>query len=233
MKPSSVARLGLADQIAGTLEQRILNLEYQGGEKLVIDQLARELGVSSTPVRDALNRLSAARLVVFEPYIGFMVRPLPQLEEIRESYEARRCIETEATLLATPHMRAEDFAQLAALSREMAESEYTGSAESFILLTRANREFHRVIVARCRNRFLIEAWENLNHDELVAFTLHDRGVPDLEAIVLEHAAIVDALETKDQGRVSLAVTRHIVDGADRVYAGMMQGQSRDGDRAQR
>jgi len=216
-----VARVGLAEQVYETLEHRILNMEYQGGERLNIDQIARELGVSSTPARDALTRLSAERLVVFAPYTGFTVRTAPGPDELRESFDARCCIEVVATVRAASRLSAEDLSILQELNDKIANAQYTSLAESFLHLTRTNREFHRTIVSRCGNRFLVEAWENLNHDELVAFTLHVRGVPDVERIVEEHQAIIVALECDDSVALEQAVTRHILDGAQRVSAGML------------
>ena len=92
-----IVRSVLADQIYDTLSERILDMHYAPGQ-VVIDQLARELGVSATPVRDALTRLGQST-VDSTPFRGFTVLADPTADEIAESFEAREAIERSAARL--------------------------------------------------------------------------------------------------------------------------------------
>lgn len=219
-RTKAINRVGLADQVYDAIEQRILDLEYGPGERLNIDQIARELEVSSTPVRDALNRMGADGLVVFTPYVGFSVRPTPEPDEIEQSFAARSCLESFATGLAATRVTEQQVARLRDMANDIAGGRYSSFAEGFRPFTRANREFHREIVALSGNRFLLSAWESLNHDELVAFTLHERGIPDLELIAKEHERIVAALASGNRQAAQGAAQSHVDDGAKRILGHM-------------
>lgn len=215
-RPGGVLRVGLAEQVYRQLEQGILDHEIPPGAKLIIDQIARDLGVSSTPVRDALNRLSTNRLVTFAPYVGFRVRELLSREEVAESFDARLPIESAACEMATAHLDKRTLEEIRSIAKHIEESAYDGTAESYLEFTRANRQFHRLIVSTSNNRYLLEAWDNLSHDELIALTLHERGIPDKPAIIAEHRAIIDALEVGNPARVREACAVHVVDGKARI-----------------
>lgn len=217
-EPSRIVRAGLADQVCETIQGWILDARYGPGDRLVIDHLARELGVSATPVRDALSRLAAERLVVFESYRGFTVRPEPTRAEIEASFEARRGIEAFAARLGCERASPEQLRELAELAGRIAERRYGPRFGSYSTFVRLNREFHERIVAASGNAFLLEAFRNLSHDLLIARTLRDRGIPDLDEIAGEHDRIIRALERRDPAAVEAAVSEHVGRGAQRVLA---------------
>ncbi|MCC6223121.1 MAG: GntR family transcriptional regulator [Thermoleophilia bacterium] len=213
-----IVRAGLADQVCETIQGWILDLRYRPGDRLVIDHLARELGVSATPVRDALARLAAERLVVFEPYRGFTVRPEPTRAEIEASFEARRGIEAYAARLGCDRASSEQVRELAGLAGRIAERRYGPRFDGYSTFVRLNQAFHEQIVAASGNPFLLEAFRGLAHDLLIARTLHDRGIPDLDEIAGEHDRIVRAFERRDPAAAEEAVSEHVGRGARRVLA---------------
>jgi DNA-binding GntR family transcriptional regulator len=200
------------------LNERILDVEYAAGEKLVIDQLARELGVSVTPVRDALTRLAAERLIEFIPFRGYTVLPGPSPAEIAQSFEAREGIESFAVGLGCERATEEQLAELEEIQERIATGRYVPRSGSFAAFVRLNQHFHEVLVGTSQNRVLVEARRQLYHDVLVARTMHGRGVPDLENIVAEHRAILDAFKRRDRAALQAAVVKHIRDGAQRTLA---------------
>lgn len=213
-----IIRSNLGDQIYDALCERILDLEYEPSERLVIDQLARELGVSGTPVRDALNRLAAERLIELTPFRGFSVLPDPTPEEIEHSFEARLAIEPFAARLGCERATEQDVDELRAIQDRIESRTYGKRSGSFARFVRLNREFHDVLVATSGNPFLVAALRSLYHEALMARTMHGRGVPDLEHVSDEHRAIIDALARRDAGAAEEAVSRHIRDGATRILA---------------
>lgn len=215
-----IVRAGLTDQVHRAIEQRILDLEFEPGSRLVIDQLARGLGVSSTPVRDALTRLASERLVEFEPYVGFMVRRRPSIDEIRHSFEARAVIEPTAAALGARRRGFEMAEELEAIEDALLRKQYGGHSDSFLQFIDGNRKFHSTLVEASGNPFLIEAWRNLHHDELVAYTLHGRGVPDLAEIREEHGRIIREVQRADADAVEQAVADHVTLGCGRIVAAL-------------
>jgi len=213
-----IVRSGLADQVYEALEEQILDMEYAPGARLVIDQIAREMGVSGTPVRDALTRLAAEGFIDFTPFRGFTVLPEPTLDEIAQSFEAREAIEMAAVRLGCERAEDRQIEQLAQLQGRIASHTYGGRSVSFSTFVRLNQEFHDLLVTTSGNHYLVEALRSLFHDALVARTMHGRGVPDLEHIKEEHGAILEAFRRRDPDALEAAVARHIRDGAERVMA---------------
>ena len=220
-----IVRSGLADQVYEALEEQILDMEYAPGARLVIDQIAREMGVSGTPVRDALTRLAAEGFIDFTPFRGFTVLPEPTLDEITQSFEAREAIEMAAVRLGCERAEDRQIEQLAQLKERIASHTYSGKSGSFATFVRLNEEFHDLLVTTSGNHYLVEARRSLFHDALVARTMHGRGVPDLEHIDEEHGAIVEALRRRDADALEEAVARHIRDGAERVLAARQRTRS--------
>ena len=219
MKPKrAIVRSGLADQIYEALVDQILDMAYAPGERLVIDQIAREMGVSPTPVRDALTRMAGEGFIESTPFRGFTVLPVPSYEEIEQSFEARGVIETAAVRLGCVRGTARQRAELREIQARIA-AQYRGPrSKTYAPFGRLNQRFHLLLVATGGNKYLEEALRSLDHDALMARTMHGRGVPDLSEIVEEHEEILDALEAGDPDRAADAVRRHISDGARRVLA---------------
>jgi len=213
-----IVRSVLADQVYEALKDQVLNLDYHPGGRLVIDGIARDLGVSPTPVRDALARLAGEGLIESTPFRGFAVLPDPTLEQIRQSFEARAAVETAAVHLGCERATPEQLAALRNLHARIASERYGRRAESFSTFVRLNQQFHELLVATSGNEYLVDALRSLRHDALVARTRHGRGVPDLPSIVREHEAILDALERREVDAAVAAVGRHIADGAAREVA---------------
>lgn len=214
-QPLPVVR-SVGNQVYEALQARVLDMKFTPGERLVIDKLARELGVSATPVRDALGRMAAEHLIAFEPYRGFTVLGDPTAEEVEESFEARRGIEMYAARLGAGRATDAQIAEMREVDAQIASRNYEGKFDSYVNFVRSNRRFHELIVATSSNRFLVEANRNLYHDMLLARTMHDRGVPDLTQIGREHRAIIEGFENRDPDEVEQAVSRHILDGAARI-----------------
>jgi DNA-binding GntR family transcriptional regulator len=211
-----IVRSGLADQVYEALSEQILDMEYAPGERLVIDQIARDLAVSGTPVRDALTRLAAERLIESTPFRGFTALPDPTPAEIAQSFEAREAIETFAVRLGCERASESQIEELDELQAVIAAKPYTRGSGSFSTFVRLNQRFHELVVETSANRCLVDALRGLYHDALVARTMHGRGVPDLDYINEEHAAIVQGFAARDLADLEAAVVRHIRDGARRV-----------------
>jgi DNA-binding GntR family transcriptional regulator len=126
--------------------------------RLNIDALARELGVSAIPVREALRRLEAEGWVKFQPNVGAIVAPL-DATAWEQQMIAVAILEGVATAEAAPRLRPADFAKVRKLAAEMEQIAAEGDMGKF---SRLNRRLHATILARCPNAYLLELLDQTN-----------------------------------------------------------------------
>src|SRR5262245_39903761 len=138
-----------SERVYETLRQRILDGVYGPGYRLVIDQIAKEYGVSALPVRGGIRRLEAEGLAVFRPNAGAQVTPAdPSLYE--EGLTALAVIEGYATAQAAPRLTEAEFAALEATTDEMVSRMENLDVLGF---GEANGRFHEQINTRCGNDY--------------------------------------------------------------------------------
>ena len=180
------------------LRDRIHSGVFAPEARLNIDALARELGVSAIPVREALRRLEAEGWVRFQPNVGAIVAPVDATTWEQEMV-AVAILEGAATADAVAHLRAVDLSQLRKIAAEMESVAADGDPIRFSTL---NRQLHATIVARCANAYLLELLEQtcqrLDRIRSTMFAyLPDRS----QASLREHAHLIGLLESGDQAAV--------------------------------
>lgn len=180
-------------QAYATLRGRIVAGRYGPGHRLVIDALARELGVSPMPVREAIRRLEAEGWIVYSRNQGAQVAPV-DARSWAEAMGTLAVLEGNATALAAPYLTAEDLAELRAANGRMeaalADLDVVGASDH-------NLRFHSVIHARCPNgymrRELTRIQERLNTLRNTIFLqIPARGLVS----VTEHAELIALLERR-------------------------------------
>lgn len=172
------------------------------GTRLRETELAARLGISRTPVREAIRQLEADGLVVHLPRQGATVRSLDYAEVI-ELYEMRAVLEGTAARLAARAASEIELAELAALNADLA------SAPPGPVARELNRQFHRTLLDAARNRFLVKAVSALQKTLLIlgSSTLTD---PDrVTASLSEHATVLAALQARDGATAEAAMRAHI------------------------
>ena len=163
--------------------------------KLNIDALARELGVSAIPVREALRRLEAEGWVRFEPNVGAIVAPVDATSWEQEM-TTLAVLEGAATADAAAHLRPSDFTRLRKICAEMEEVAQRGDPIRFSAL---NRRLHDVIAARCPNSYLRELLgQTYLRLDRVRFTMFVFLPERSAAAVREHAHLLELLEEGDR-----------------------------------
>jgi DNA-binding GntR family transcriptional regulator len=173
-----------------TIRGRILQGTYGPGYRLVIDVLARELGMSQVPVREAIRRLEAEGWVTFERYVGARVA-LADPAEWESLMQVLALLEGAATAEATPRLDEGDLETLRDLNRAMVAASRAGNMLAF---SRLNREFHERIDARCPNPVLVamtrDLWRRLDVVRRSVFVyIPDRPRESVE----EHERILDLI----------------------------------------
>jgi len=194
----------------------ILTGRHAPGQRLIADDLAKELGVSRMPVREALHRLEVAGLVTIAPHRGAVVSELSETECI-EIYHVRAVLDGLATRLATPNLSEPDHARLTAL---LAEMEAGVEAKDPQRVLNVNREFHTLIWIAARAPRLRDLLENL-YDASQRFRNMSVLIPGrLDQITHEHRLIVEALARGDAAAAERYANEHHEGTARRLLAAM-------------
>ena len=194
--------------------QRAVAWRFPPGERINEVALARELGVSRTPVREALNRLARDGFVHFVPNRGFVARDLsPEL--VRDLYELRAAIEVAAVRLACA--RATDEA-IERLARAWRAATANAPARRIDRLAAADEAFHRGIARLSGNAQLAATLERVNA-QIRYFRQVDQESPErLGRTHREHAGVLDFLARRDARRAGELIERHIVLSRERALA---------------
>jgi DNA-binding GntR family transcriptional regulator len=180
-----------AERTYATLRRRILVGTYEPGRRLVLDALAREMGVSPVPVREALRRLEAEGWVVYTRNVGAQVAPINE-ERWEEEMRVLAILEGHASALASPHMLPSDFRSLSSINDRLASSVQSADV---LEASKLNRAWHSVIYARCPNVYLVqvigETQERMDAIRPTVFASNpERGFES----VAEHAIILRLLQ---------------------------------------
>lgn len=217
-------RAVLSDQIRETLLTRILGGSYQPGDRLVESKIAKELGVSQAPVREALRDLVAMHFVEVEPYKGARVRNVDP-SEIAQVYPVRAALEELAGQLAAPNLKGDT----ADLEKVYAEMDEAARANDVNLLTSLDAQFHRLIVAATGNEVLGQTWDSLRiesrtHVTTVKLMLSHYG---LDAVVAAHRPIIEALHSGNPAASGAQLRQHIAKFAQLFEKEAKYGTSSD------
>lgn len=202
----------LAEIVYRSIKDRIMDLRIPPQSHINIDQLARDLGVSNTPIREALTRVCSEGLVERKSRFGFRSSAVISEPELRELFFMRQLLEGATTQLAAVHADRRELTRVLKGSlEEMREIEAKGRVESeptyFRTFSDADAKFHAAIAKVAENRMLAEALKSLNshvHSYRLSFHL---GMSS-ETIV-EHQNIIDALGHDDASAAVAAMHRHL------------------------
>ncbi len=171
------------------LRDRIHSGAFAPRARLNIDALARELGVSAIPVREALRRLEAEGWVKFQPNVGAIVAPV-DATAWEQQMVAVAILEGAATADAAAHLRTSDLTRSATLAAEMEQVAAEGDLSKF---SRLNRRLHATIFARCANTYLLELLDQTNQRlDRIRDTMFTYLPERSKAAVGEHAHLIGA-----------------------------------------
>ena len=195
----------LTDRVYETLREAIFALELEPGSPLVERDLAARLGVSKSPVREALQRLAVEGLVTQSPYRGTTVVTIGP-DEVDQIYALREVLEAFAVELATPRLTRADVERARQI---LARSEAAIESEDRALLAQVNREFHGLFGECSGNHFLAGTVASLQDRVRVISVMGWRSRPTMREEYLQHAAVLDAAATGDAGQAAAAMRDHI------------------------
>jgi DNA-binding GntR family transcriptional regulator len=187
-------------RVLESIRHQILTGQLRPGQPLVEAELAAQLGVSKTPVREALRTLVGSGLVTMSRYRGAAVRVVDE-SLARSIYEVRLLLEPEAVRQAVTRRAAMDSARKALVRADAA----TDRAERSL----ANRDFHRALYSPCGNELLTRILDDLRDQTALVSVVAWNVRPTWRQEAAEHRAILTAAETGDADGAAELVTAHI------------------------
>lgn len=194
IRKKTAPRQSRVESAYGELKRRIMDNTYPPGHQALENDLANELQMSRTPVREALIRLQNEGLIALLPRQGMRVLPL-SLRDMREIYEALTCLETAAAELAAARKPA--AAELADMRQAVEEMDVALDSHDLDRWAEADERFHRLLLEKCGNRRIaalaFTMWDQVHRARMLSMRL----LPLPRRSNHEHRALVDALAAGD------------------------------------
>ena len=195
----------LVGQVARMLVQAIVQGRLAPGSKVVEAGIARELGVSRAPVREAARLLESQGLLVASPRRGFFVRKFAG-DEIDEIYDLRLCVERHAGVLAARNLTPESRD---ALRRQIDVMHQTADLDDPARQVEEDYRFHRLICEIAGNRRLLRLFDDLASEMRMVIGLIGRLYDDPHEIARTHEPVLAAIEQGHPERIVAHIDHHI------------------------
>lgn len=195
----------LRDMVFDVLMNAIMQGQLSPGERLLEVQLADEMGVSRTPVREAIRRLELEGFVVMVPRKGAYVAGL-SVDDVESVYEIRTALETLAVRLAAQRMEAEDYRQLDELAEQMTATWQERNVDQWVAL---DARFHELLYTFSRNERLVQMMSNIMEQLSRYRIISLANVEVRQNSLAEHQKVIEALKRRDSEQAAAAAALHI------------------------
>jgi DNA-binding GntR family transcriptional regulator len=206
--------ISLNDWAYDAIKQAILKLQFAPTTQLHVDQLADELRISRTPIRDALLRLEKDGLVHAVPRVGFFVSEITK-RDLRELFELRELLESYACRKAATSLSDGDLEYATNLLRE---SRSAADSEDLGKFLQTEIEFHSFLIERAGNHWLAAMMESVRDLTYRERILSLKSLDNIHQSCSEHLAILDALRQSNAELAGELMAAHIRSARDRVMA---------------
>ena len=197
--------LPLRDVVFNTLRQAILRGELKPGERLMEIQLANKLGVSRTPIREAIRKLELEGLVLMIPRRGAEVAEITE-KSLRDVLEVRRALEELSVQLACERITEEQIEELKLAAKEFEIVLKSGDVTAY---AEADVKFHDIIYFATDNQRLISLLYNLREQMYRYRVEYLKSTEIHEQLLREHQHIIEMLESRNREKAIEAVCKHI------------------------
>lgn len=206
-------RKRMSDDIYDQLLSMLIDGDIQPGERIRVDAISRQLGVSQTPVRESLSRLEAEDLVVKTHLIGYSASPKLTPARFEDMFEARFLIEPHCAGLAAIRHKRPEVERIAALAGDMRDG-YESGAVSYGAFARKDAELHESIIAATGNSYFCDLFVKLHcHLQLFRLLRDSRVTHDA---LDEHDQIVAAIRERDTVAAGEAMRAHLIASRTRL-----------------
>ena len=195
----------LREMVYEELKMQILKGSIIPGTRMMEVELAEEMGVSRTPIREAIRKLEKEGLVTIEPRRGAYASMI-STEDMVEILEVRQDLEGLAAYFAADRMTKSQMEELKQVSNSYNEAVMQGNMEAMI---KHDTRFHHIIVESCRNKILVQMIEQLQELVLRFRYIYYDNFKRAENMPEEHEAIVAAIAEGDADKARAAADIHI------------------------
>ena len=199
-------RVVLSDRVKEYIVDAVLNGDLKPGERIVESSLARQLGVSQAPVREAIRDLVLLGFLETQPYKGTSVRSFTP-EELWETYAVRAALESLAARLAATHLTNEDVRALQDILDAMMLAARRQDRDELVEL---DNRFHEKILQISRNRTLYQIWKTLQFGTWTIVT-YRKSSYDPAYLAARHEELLKALKSRDPEKAMHVMQHHIED----------------------
>lgn len=210
--------LPLRDVVFNTLRQAILKGELKPGERLMEIQLAKRLGVSRTPVREAIRKLELEGLVLMVPRKGAEVADITS-KDLEDVLEVRTALEELAVKNACDYITEE---QIQELKKAAADFKEALEGTDLIACAEADMRFHEIIYAATNNRRLIQMLNNLKEQMYRYRMEYLKDKRTYKVLLEEHDTIRRALKKHDKIKAGNAIRSHIENQKKSILASLSE-----------
>ncbi|UWX97078.1 GntR family transcriptional regulator [Arthrobacter zhaoxinii] len=211
-----IQRSILTDQVHKEILARLMDGNLESGASISIDGTARELGVSPTPVREALARLESTGLVTRAALRGYRVAPRLTQQELIDLMEARLLLEPHNAEVACARSDTAFLAELEQAIEDLRQAPNGPHFADYRSYWEADERFHRIIVEQTANKFLVGAYNSLGGHVHRFRLFGGTGVGDAGSAIEEHTRILHALRAGDADAARTAMAGHLCGVRDRA-----------------
>ena len=198
---------GLADDVYGAIFNKLMGLEIAPDARISVDGLVRQLGVSHTPIREALGRLEGEGLVVKTHLVGYSAAPQITRRRFDELYELRLLLEPDAARRAARRVDEERMRNLTEIAEQMRKIGGSRERLNYSRFARLDADLHDQIMEIAGNELIRDTLEHLHtHFHIFRLMFHARVT---EEALTEHEALLVALSSNDEAGAERAMRQHI------------------------
>jgi DNA-binding GntR family transcriptional regulator len=201
---SNLSRKIFSDQIKEYTKDAILNGTYKAGDRIVESALAKQLGVSQAPVREAIRELVVMGFLETEPFKGTSVRTFTS-QDLHEVYTVRAALESLAGRQAATQITDDDLVVLRTILDEMLDAALQDDVR---LMVQKNNLFHNTIFEISGNKLLYKLYQTLQFAQWTIFST-TRLELGLGFLAQRHETLLDALATRNPDIAADAMRNHI------------------------
>ncbi len=207
-----------SNQVCKYIQDKIISGELKSGERLIETKVARELGVSQSPVREALRELEVMGLVEIKPYSGCFVLPVDE-KRLHQIYTLRSILECFAAREGLAQITDEGLAAMETALHQMDAAADGGDRAE---LARCDVLFHSVIVASARNEILERMWKLVGAPQWTSVTI---GVhEDMHYFPDSHRRLLELARARDPEGMVAELEAHFNVAKEMVVSAMKKGQ---------
>lgn len=207
--------LSLASEVYETIFSQLMALKIAPGARITVDNLSRELGVSHTPIREALGRMEGEGLVVKTHLMGYSAAPQITAKQFGDLYELRLLLEPDAARRAVNNLSAETLKDLTRAASVMGGGGKKDEERArYSQFAREDAVFHDMILQVAGNELVRSTLSHQHvHFHIFRLLFHSRVT---EEALSEHEAIITAFENRDPDGAEKAMRNHIERSRDRL-----------------